>query len=521
MNKLVEKIEAEGLCIANSIPALHPLDVHNTKWRDYAHPIDWKNPTPSGRYNLIVLGAGPAGLVAAAGAAGLGAKVALVERELMGGDCLNVGCVPSKAFIRAARAVADARDANLYGVQVDGAPRVDFGAVMERVRRLRSQLSEHDSVARYTELGVDVYIGEAHFVDSDHVEVAGQTLEFARALIATGARAIPAPIEGIDTVQYLTNETVFTLTELPSRLAVIGAGPIACEMAQAFARLGSEVTLIEAERRIMPREDADAAEIVEAEMKRDGVRIICGGKTAEIRESDDEKVLRMICMGEEHEIRVDEILIGVGRAPNVDALNLEAANVAYDRRKGVQVDDHLRTSNPRIYAAGDVASKYQFTHAADAMARIVLRNALFFGRAKASALTIPWCTFTDPEVAHVGMNAETAEQNGIEVDVLTTPLSEVDRAVLDGEDAGFFRVYLRRGSDQIVGATLVARHAGDMISEITALMVAGKGLGTMANTIHPYPTQSEVIKRTADAYSRTRITPRVKGLFNTLLAWRR
>lgn len=501
-------------------PTLRPHDQYNQRLQQGTHPPGWSNPTPSGRYNLVVIGAGTAGLVAAAGAAGLGAKVALIEKGLMGGDCLNVGCVPSKTLIRAARAVADVRTASEYGVSVGAEPEVDFPAVMERMRRLRAEMSDHDSVARFTDLGIDVYLGEACFTGRDTVQVEGQMLNFARAAITTGARAVALPIKGLEETGFLTNETVFSLTNLPARLAVIGAGPIGCEMAQAFARLGSQVTLIEMKDRVMPPEEADAAGLVDRAMQRDGVRVICSAKTTQVTCDGDEKVLRLEVEAVPHEVRVDEILIGVGRAPNVESLNLESAGVAYDKQ-GVRVNDFLQTSNPKIYAAGDVASKYKFTHAADAMARIVVQNALFFGRARASGLTIPWCTYTDPEVAHVGLYEEDAVARGYKVHTLTIDLADVDRARIDGETEGFLRVHLKEGSDQILGATLVARHAGEMISEITATMVAGKGLQALGKTIHPYPTQAEAIKKAADAYSRTRLTPRVKNIFSSLLAWRR
>lgn len=504
-----------------SVPALQPLDVHNQELQRHVHPPDWVNPTPSGRYNLVVVGGGPAGLVAAAGAAGMGAKVALVERELLGGDCLNVGCVPSKALIRCARAAADVRAAGQFGVRVEGAVEVDFPAVMERMRRLRASMSRHDAAQRFMDMGIDVFLGEAKFRSPDTIEVSGQTLSFARALVATGARAAALPIPGLADAGFLTNETLFSLTELPARLAVIGGGPIGCEMAQAFARLGSTVTLIEAGPGIMPRDDPDAARIVHAALQHDGVTILCGSKTVSVRTDGADKVLTLACDSRERAVRVDHILVAVGRAPNVEALALEAAGINYDTRTGIAVNDYLQTSNPRVYAAGDVATGYRFTHAADAMARIVLQNALFFGRAKASTLMIPWCTYTDPEVAHVGLLPEDAKHRGIAVHTITIPLGNVDRAILDGEENGFCRVHLRKGSDRILGATIVARHAGDMITEISAVMVAGKGLGTLARTIHPYPTQSEAIKKAADAYNRTRLTPGIAKALKVLLAWRR
>ncbi len=503
------------------IPALQPLDEFNRELQANVHPTDWRNPTPTGRYNLVVIGAGTAGLVTAAGAAGLGAKVALVERDLMGGDCLNVGCVPSKALIRSARAYADIRDAGKFGVNVPEGFAVDFPAVMRRMRQLRAGISPHDSARRFQSLGIDVFIGEARFTGPDTVSVGDSLLRFSRACIATGARAAAPPIEGLEQAGYLTNETVFSLTELPRRLAVIGAGPIGCELAQSFARFGSQVTLLEADKQILPREDADAAEIVRQSLENDGIKIICGGKTARVEtDSAGAKIIHAECDGKPHRIEVDEILVGVGRAPNVE-LNLEAANVAYDRKTGVVVDDYLRTSNRRIYAAGDVCSRYKFTHAADAMARIVIQNALFFGRAKASSLVIPWCTYTDPEIAHVGMYPAEAERQGVEIDTFRIDMNSVDRAILEGDTAGLLKIHVRKKTDKIVGATMVSKHAGESISQLTLAITAGIGLGTIGKTIHPYPTQAEAIKKAADAYSRTRLTPGVKKLFETVLAWRR
>jgi pyruvate/2-oxoglutarate dehydrogenase complex dihydrolipoamide dehydrogenase (E3) component len=501
--------------------AVQPYDVHNRFLVSNVHPPDWANPEPAGRYNLVVLGAGTAGLISAAGAAGLGARVALVEREFLGGDCLNVGCVPSKALIRASRTAAEVQGAHDYGVEVPAGTRVNFPAVMERLRRLRAALSPNDSAARYRGLGVDVFFGEARFTSPDAVEVGGRVLRFRRAVIATGARAARPDIPGLAEAGFLTNETVFNLTELPPRLAVIGAGPVGCELAQAFARFGAHVSLLSNRLQIMPREDPDAARIVEKQLQRDGINVVLGCNLVRVAREGAERVLHLERGGRPMEVRADAILVGVGRAPNVQGLGLEAAGVAYDAKDGVQVNDRLQTTNRRIFAAGDICSRYQFTHAADAMARIVLQNALFFGRARASALVIPWCTYTDPEVAHVGLYEAEAEAHGIDVHTFTEPMAHVDRAVLDGDTDGFVKVHIRAGSDRIVGATVVARHAGEMISELTLAMVGGLGLGTLARTIHPYPTQAEAIKRVADAYNRTRLTPFVKGLFQKWLAWMR
>lgn len=506
---------------ADRAVVVQPWDEHNQALVANVHPPGWVNPEPAPRYNLVVIGAGTAGLVAAIGAAGLGAKVALVERELMGGDCLNVGCVPSKALIRAGRAWADVRRADEFGVIVPAGARVDFPAVMERMRRLRARISPNDSAERCRRLGVDVFLGAGRFAGPDTVKVAGRTLRFAKAVIATGARAAAPPIPGLSEAGYLTNETVFTLTTPPRRLAVIGAGPIGCELAQAFARFGAQVEVIEALPRILPREDRDVAEHVERALVRDGVRFACGRKILAVTRDGPDKVLRLECEGQEQAVAVDEILVGVGRAPNVEGLDLERVNVEYDRTVGVKVNDRLQTTNSRIYAAGDVCSPYKFTHNSDFQARIVIQNALFFGRARASALTIPWCTYTDPVVAHVGLNEQEAEKQGIRMRTFVQELAEVDRALLDGESEGFVKIHVREGTDRILGATVVARHAGEMLPELTLALAHGVGLGKIARTIHTYPTQAEAIRRIGDAYSRTRLTPRVRRLFETWLRWTR
>jgi pyruvate/2-oxoglutarate dehydrogenase complex dihydrolipoamide dehydrogenase (E3) component len=485
------------------------------------HPAEWANPEPWGRYNLVVIGGGTAGLVSAAGAAGLGAKVALIERHLLGGDCLNAGCVPSKAVIRASRALFDAKNGAGFGVQGGDGINFDFGTAFERMRRLRADISQNDSARRFRdELGVDVFIGQGSFGGPDCIEVDGKKLYFKKAAVCTGARAALLPIPGLAEAGYLTNETVFSLTELPRRLTVIGAGPIGCELAQAFARFGSRVTLIELASHILGREDGDAAGVLHSALAREGVELQLGVKILGVEKRGSEKVLRLERNGETVDIVADEILLGVGRTPNIDGLELEKGRVLYDKT-GVKVSDTLQTSNPNVYAAGDICSPYKFTHTADAMARILIANALFMGRQKTSALTIPWCTYTDPEIAHVGMYERDAKEKGIAVTSLTVPLSDIDRAVLDGETEGFARVHLRKGTDKIIGATIVARHAGEMINEFSLAITNGLGISAIGRTIHPYPTQAEVIKRLADAYNRTRLTPFVKNLLAGWLKWQR
>jgi pyruvate/2-oxoglutarate dehydrogenase complex dihydrolipoamide dehydrogenase (E3) component len=506
-----------------------PNDEHNRTLVDNVHPSNWVNPEPSGRYNIVVLGAGTAGLITAVIAASLGAKVALIEKHLMGGDCLNVGCVPSKGVIRAARAWADLRDAEEFGLHIPPGVKYDFGAAMARMRKLRARISHNDSVHRYTKLGVDVYIGSGRFTGGNTIQVEGpagnRTLNFVKTAICTGARASASPIPGLEEAGYLTNETVFWLTELPRRIGVIGAGPIGCELAQSFARFGSQVYLIEALHGIMPNEDRDAAEIVEQRMLREGVKLLCCGKDLKVEKTDAGKRLTVDSHGQQYDVTVDEILVGVGRTPNVEGLGLETAGVEYDKN-GVKVNARLQTTNPRIFAAGDICSRYKFTHAADAMAQIVIQNALFphpFGLAYASveSLIMPWCTFTEPEVAHVGMYEQEAKEKGLEVETYTYNLDEVDRAILDGEEEGFARIHVQKGTDKILGATIVAAHAGDMISEFSVLMKAGAGAKTLAGTIHPYPTQAEVNKKVVNLWRKAHFTPRTKNLLTKLFAWMR
>jgi pyruvate/2-oxoglutarate dehydrogenase complex dihydrolipoamide dehydrogenase (E3) component len=499
-----------------------PGHEHDRELISNVHPPDWVNPEPAGRYNLVVLGAGTAGLVTAAGAAGLGAKVALVERHLMGGDCLNVGCVPSKGVIRAGRAAAEIRRAGRFGIRVGDGVEIDFAAVMDRIRKERARISHADSARRFRELGVDVFLGEARFAGRDTVEVGNKRLRFKKAVIATGARPVIPPIPGIETAEVLTNETIFNLTERPDRLLVVGGGPIGVELSQAFARLGSRVAIVERMEQFLQREDPDATEILARAMKRDGVDVRLGTSVKAIEVAGAERIVHLEGEdGTESDLRVDRILMGVGRAPNVQGLNLETVGVEYDDRAGVEIDDGLRTTNRRIFAAGDVAIPYRFTHTADFSARIVIQNALFPGRKKLSALTVPWCTYTDPEVAHVGMYERDAEKAGIPVKTFKVPLSDVDRAILDGEDEGFVKIHVQAGTDRILGATIVASHAGEMISEISVAIDHGVGLGSLANVIHPYPTQAEAIRKAGDAYNRTRLTPGVKKLLERWLSWTR
>ncbi|OLP18688.1 mercuric reductase [Leptolyngbya sp. 'hensonii'] len=503
-------------------PALQPLDEHNLSLMAHVHPADWVNPKPADSYDLVVIGAGTAGLVVAAGAAGLGLglKVALIEKSLMGGDCLNVGCVPSKCVIRSSRVVADMREAEPFGIQPPDRIDINFPAVMQRMRRIRAGISHHDSVQRFSKLGIDVFLGSAEFASREAIVVNGSQLRFKKAVIATGARATRPKVPGLAEAGYLTNETVFSLTEPPKRLAVIGGGPIGCELAQAFHRLGSEVTLLHKHGHLLDREDAEAAEIVQEQFLRENLHLILDCSLEKVEATDAGKVIHYRQNGAVKTVVVDEILVGAGRTPNVDGLNLEAVGVEYDARRGVVVNDYLQTTNPRIYAAGDICMNWKFTHAADAAARIVIKNTLFspfgLGRSKLSNLIMPWVTYTDPEIAHVGLYEQEAQAQGIDTNIIHIPFSSVDRALADGESEGFLKVLHKRGSDEILGATIVARHAGEMISEITVAIVTKQGLNALSGVIHPYPTQAEAIKKAADTYRRTLLTPRTKSFLKLL-----
>jgi pyruvate/2-oxoglutarate dehydrogenase complex dihydrolipoamide dehydrogenase (E3) component len=436
----------------------------------------------------------------------------------MGGDCLNTGCVPSKALIRASRAATDVREAQAFGVRA-AEVEASFPVVMERMRKVRAEVAPHDSASLYADLGADVFFGQARFVARDAVEVDGRELRFARAIVATGGRPSIPPIPGLEAAGFLTNETIFSLTELPRRLVVLGGGPVGCELAQAFRRFGSEVTILSRGPRLLPRDDEDAAAILERRLSLEGVGLLLGARILRIDRRSAARAIVFEHEGRTDEVVGDELLVATGRAPNVEGLELEKAGVVHDE-SGVKVDDRLQTSNRHIYAAGDICSRYKFTHTADATARIAIQNALFFGRKRASALVIPWTTFTEPEIAQVGINQRAAQARG-DVVTLNLPLSDVDRAIVDGETEGFARVHAQHRTGKVLGATLVARHAGEMISEMSLAVSAGLTLGEISRTIHPYPTQAEAWKRLGDAWAQRRLTPFLHRLFERFLALRR
>lgn len=485
---------------------------HDERLDASVRPSSWENPTPRDRYHLVVIGAGTAGLVTAAGAAGLGARVALIERHRMGGDCLNYGCVPSKGLIAASREWARARAAHthFHGPRTNGDG--NFTAVMERMRAIRADIAPVDGAERFRSLGVDVFLGDATFASARTVRVGNSTLNFRKAVIATGARAAAPPIPGLASVPHLTNETLFDLTTRPEHIIIIGAGPVGCEMAQSFARLGSRVSLVNRGARVLPRDDAAAAAVVERALSTDGVQLHLGVAIEQVARADGG--VAVVVRGPKGEDRIhgDVLLVATGRAPNVEGLGLETAGVAYTS-SGVTVDERLRTTNAAVYACGDVCSPLQFTHAADFQARTVIQNALFFGRKRHSALVIPWATYTSPEVAHVGLTPEAAQQAGVSIESFTVPMHDVDRAILDGETEGFATVHVKTGTDTIVGATVVASHASDLLAEVTLCMTHGLGLGAIGAAIHPYPSQGDVLRKCADAWRKTKLTPTVRSLF--------
>jgi pyruvate/2-oxoglutarate dehydrogenase complex dihydrolipoamide dehydrogenase (E3) component len=456
-------------------------------------PPDWKNPSPAGLYDLVIIGGGPAGMTAIKVATERKARVAVVEQEHFGGECLNVGCIPSKALLASSRVAAALRDCNNYGIEIIGEWRTKFAAVMERVRRLRTLISPHDSADHFRQLGADVFLGAGRFKGPDELEVQGQVLRFHKAVIAAGTQPAYPDIPGLQQAGFLTNQTVFNLTTLPGRLAVIGAGPQGCELAQAFARFGSRVTLITDGPRILPREDSEAATRLVDVLRNEGINVLTECRVQSIDSQDGTKILHT-STGREN-VAVDEVLVTAGRAPAVEGYGLERANVGSDPHLGVTVNDRLQTTNPNIYA---LPARYNLTHVVKELARIAVQNALADAEALASTLTIPWCTYTDPEIAHVGLYEEEARAKGIRVQAFMVDLAGVDRAVLEGKAVGFVKLVVREGSRELLGASLMAAHAGEMISELTVAMASGLGVTPLARAIHPFPTQAEAIRAAAE-----------------------
>jgi pyruvate/2-oxoglutarate dehydrogenase complex dihydrolipoamide dehydrogenase (E3) component len=463
-----------------------------------------------------VIGGGTAGLVTAAGTAGLGGRVALVESHRMGGDCLNTGCVPSKALIASARAADTIRHGSRWGLR-DQDPDFAFEAVVDRMRERRATIAPHDSQERFESLGVDVFRGTARFVSPREVAVGETRLRGSAFVIATGSRAALPAIEGLAEARPYTNETIFDeLRARPDGLIVLGGGPIGCELGQAFARLGVRVTLVQSAPRLLEKEDPDVADVVRRALEADGVTVRVETKTVRVTRGNGRVRVEVSHAGGVETLDAEALLVAAGRMPNLEGLGLDEAGVAHTKT-GVTVDARLRTSQPHIYAAGDVTGAPHFTHVADHHARVVVRNILTpWLPSKADTSILPWCTFTSPEVGRVGLSETDARQAGIEHDVWVQPLAEVDRAILETESAGFAKVITQKGGDRILGAVVVAERGGDLVHEFVVAMKAGLGLKELSGTIHAYPTFAEIVRRAGDRYQRGRLTPRAKALFGWL-----
>lgn len=491
--------------------ALHNHADDDELWLSHVRPEGYRNPAPQGRYNLVVIGAGQAGLVAATGAAALGARVALVEKERLGGTHLTA-VVPRLALARTARAIGRVRKARDFGVTPCEEPSVNFAAVMAHARHVRAEIATADDWQQLHEKGIDVFFGAAQFVDGSHVTVDGDVLSFARALIATGAAPCPPDIPGADTVRALRADDILALKELPRRLAILGNGTAAMEYAQAFARFGGRVTVYEAGARILPEEDEHAAALIQKALERDGVTFRFGCTEMTLAPGKISGFVASNAFADEF----DEILFLTGRKPHVEELNLEAARVECDEQ-GVIVNDRLRTTNWRIYAAGEVCARFSFLHASDALARSIVANALFFGTYRFSTAASPSLTLTDPEIARMGIGEN--DEHAKQLHVMDLTFKDVNRTRLDHED-GWLRLYYDR-LGRIQGVSLVCSHAGEMIGEVALAMRHNLRLGSLAADLHPYPTLSEIFSRAGDGYRKTLLTPTIAKFLKKLLKWRR
>ncbi|MCH8333874.1 mercuric reductase [Candidatus Sumerlaeota bacterium] len=472
-------------------------------------------PKGEGKYNIIVIGAGTAGLVTAAASVGMGARVALIEKGKMGGDCLNFGCVPSKALLRSSKIFGYLRRAEEFGAEI-GEIKIDFLKVLERMRRLRGKIEPNDSVERFESLGVDVFQGEARFKSPHEVEVDGRILSAANVVIATGGRPRILDVPGLKETGFHTNETIFDLDFSPKSAIVIGGGPIGCEFTQILSRAGVQVTLITDVANILPRDDPDAVEIVQRRFIESGVQFVNNAKVKSARKDGAEKIVEVETPDGNVEARGEIILVAVGRQPNIENLALENAGVTYTRR-GVTVDDHLQTSQSHIYACGDVAGPYLFTHSADFQARVVIRNILVpIFKTRISYKTIMWCTYTDPEISHIGYTRKELQDGGTPFDEVEVRFDELDRAILEGEDEGFLKVFVDKKKGRILGADMTGPHAGDLICELNVARAFDIPLGKLSGVIHAYPTFAEICRKAADTYNRKRLTPMVARIFRWL-----
>ena len=499
------------MSIQNEPHVLLPVDQHNRKLRDNVRPADWKV-KPSGEvYDMISIGAGTAGLVSSGGAAMLGAKSALIERHLMGGDCLVTGCVPSKTLIKSAHVAYQATKAHEFGVDVDGV-KVDFGKVMERLRRVRADMAHHDGAQRLHDMGVDVLFGNAKFTGPNTIDLDGKEVKFRRAMICAGGRPFVPDIPGLRE-NCLTSESFFELTELPKHFMVIGGGPIGCELAHAMRRLGSEVTILQRGQKIMDKDDPEAGSIILDVFKEEGIDVRFGAELQKVEPRDSRLHCVVKYQDGEREIAVDKIMVATGRVPNVESLDLEAAGVEYHRR-GITVDKYHRTTNKKIFAAGDICSPFQFTHAAYAQAEFATLNALMPWpyRLNAKDRVMSWVTYTDPEVAHAGIPYSEIEKNKSSLDTYELPVKDNDRAQTESEHRGFCRIHCKKGTDKIIAATIVCENAGEMIAEMSLAITNGMRLRHIQNSVHAYPTRAEIIRNTSTEWKFSTLTPSTKSM---------
>ena len=475
------------------------------------------------RYNLVVIGGGAGGLTVAAIAAILGARVALLEKERMGGDCLNYGCVPSKALLKAAKVAHTISRAADYGLTaVPAPPHQDLKGVMDYVRSVQARIAIHDSVERFQSLGVEVFLGGGRLRSPHEVEVldTGQILWGRHLVLATGSRPKIPDVRGLEDVGYLTNESIFGCATLPESLLVAGGGPIGTELGQAFARLGSRVTVASATEHILPREDGDVAELLVRQFQREGIAIWDRCRVVWAGQHNGKKRVGLQTPQGERTIDVDEILVAAGRQANTKGLGLEHVGVDFDER-GVQVDRRCRTNIPSIWAVGDVAGAPYFSHWASHQARVVVRNALLPGTTTYDEMTLPWTTFTQPEVARVGLSEAEARARGVSYDMYRVPFTENDRAICDGESEGFAKVLTRKGTGKIIGAAIVHRQAGELLAELTIAKKYGIPLSKLASVIHVYPTLSEVHRSLAEAYLLRHTTPKARWFLAPIFTWLR
>jgi len=482
---------------------LIPDDVYNRKTSENTHPSGWKNPVPADSYDLVVIGGGAAGLSAAMEGATYGAKTTLIENNFIGGESLTSAGIPSKCLMRSARAAAEVLAAQNLGIRLPQPPEMDFSAVMSRMRAVRARLSPHDSAARLKEMGIDVFFGTAWFTGPDSLEADGVPLRFKRAVVATGSKPSLPAIENPEDVSFFTNESIFSLTQAPQRLAVIGGGSTGCELAQIFQRLGSQVVILQKDSRLLPDEDAEAAMVLQRTFSDENIEMLFGARVFRLGAQGSKKRIDFISHGQENSLLADEILVGSGRIPDTSMLNLESAGVRTGPA-GIEVNDQLQTSNPRVYAAGDVCLREHYTHIAEASGRLAAENAVLNYTKNFSDTILSHCIFTDPEIAHAGLSIAEAEAARIPYQVYTQDISLLDRAILEGELAGFVKIVVAQETGKIVGATIVARNAGEMLGTLIASMEAGLNLDRLADAFFPYPTQSEAIQRAALEYRRHR-----------------